>query len=103
MKKRKWWPYLHWFIIINFIAEIVYGFYMVFFVVGGGRWPLWARAIDTPSKVILRRRLYAIEVWVAISGFAIYLALTYFLPGIIATLKEIKLIDHTTVDQKIQG
>ena len=90
MKKHKWWLVLHWFIIINFITEIVYGFYMVFFIVGGGRWPLWVRAIDTPAEVILKRRLYAIEVWVAASGFAIYIALTHFLPQMIASIKGLK-------------
>ena len=90
MKNWKWWPYIHWFIIINFVLEILYGFYMVFFIVGGGRWPLWARAVETPTEVILKRRLYAIEVWVAISGLAIYLALTHFLPQIIASLNDLK-------------
>lgn len=41
---RKWWKYLRWFIIINFVAEIVFGFYMEFFVVGGTRYPLWMQA-----------------------------------------------------------
>ncbi len=77
---RKWWKLLHWFIIINFIVEIVYGFYMVFFVVGGGRYPLMMRAVDTPVEIILKRRLFSIEVWVAIAGLAVYLALTEFLP-----------------------
>ena len=103
MKKRNWWPYVHWFIIINFIAEIAYGFYMVFFIVGGGRWPLWARAIDTPTEVILKRRLYAIEVWVAISGLAIYMALTYFLPKIIASLQDLKYSDPGQIDRTIEG
>ena len=77
---RKWWRYLHWFIIINFLVEILYGFYMVFFVVGGRRFPLWLRAVETPTEVILRRRLYAIEVWIAVAGLAVYLALTEYLP-----------------------
>jgi hypothetical protein len=77
---RKWRKVLHWIIIINFIIEIGYGLYMVFFVVGGGRWPLMAKATQTPIEVILKRRLYAIEAWIAIAGLAIYLALTEFLP-----------------------
>jgi hypothetical protein len=77
---KKWMRALHWFIIINFLAEIFYGQYMVFFVVGGGRWPLMTRAVDTPIEVILKRRLYGIETWIAIAGLAIYLALTVFLP-----------------------
>ena len=85
---KKWLRYLHWFIILNFLAEIVYGFYMVFFVVGGTRFPLWMRAVETPMEVILKRRLYAIEVWIAIAGLAIYLALTEFLPQKLHALKQ---------------
>jgi len=77
---RKWMKFLHWFIIFIFILEIGYGFYMVFFVIGGSRWPLMAKAIETPIEVILKRRLYAIETWIAIAGLAVYLALTEFLP-----------------------
>ena len=84
---RNWWKILHWFIIINFVIGIVYGFFMVFFAVGGGRYPLWLRAVDTPIEVILKRRLYAIEAWVATAGLAVYLALTEFLPRI---LKEMR-------------
>lgn len=80
---RKWWRVLHWFIIINFLVGIFYGFFMVFFAVGGGRYPLWMRAVDMPVEVILKRRLYAIEAWVATSGLAVYLALTVFLPRIL--------------------
>jgi hypothetical protein len=39
-----------------------------------------AKAIETPIEVILKRRLYAIETWIAIAGLAVYLALTEFLP-----------------------
>ena len=77
---RKWWRVLHGFIILNFLIEIFYGFYMVFFVVGGSRWPLMARATETPIEIILKRRLYAIEVWIAIAGLVVYIALTEFLP-----------------------
>lgn len=87
---RKWWRYVHWFIIINFLSEIFYGFYMVFFVVGGTRFPLWMRAVQTPLEVILKRRLYAIEVWIAIAGLAIYLALTEFLPHKLKELGVVK-------------
>lgn len=78
---------LHGVIIINFLAEIMYGTYMVFFAVGGSRWPLMASAVDTPIEIILKRRLYAIETWIAISGFAIYLGLTEFLPRIFEIYK----------------
>ena len=77
---RKWVRVLHWFIIVNFLTEIVYGFYMVFFVIGGSKWPLMAKAVETPMEVILKRRLYSLETWIAVAGLAVYLALTEILP-----------------------
>jgi hypothetical protein len=34
---------------------------MVFFVIGGSRWPLFAKAVNTSVEVILKCRLYAVE------------------------------------------
>jgi len=93
---RKWMRVLHWVIIINFIIEIGYGMYMVFFAVGGSRWPLMARAVETPIEVILKRRLYGIETWIAIAGLAVYLALTVFVPRIFLTMID----KYHLVDQK---
>lgn len=87
MKNLKWLRVVHWVIIINFLLEIGYGLYMVFFAVGGSRWPLLARAVETPIEVILKRRLYAIETWIAIAGLAVYLGLTVFLPRILDQYK----------------
>ncbi len=84
---RKWRRFVHWLIIFVFLTEIIYGFYMVFFAVGGTRYPLMRRAVETPVEVILKRRLYAIETWIAIAGFAVYIALTEFLPNILSNLK----------------
>jgi len=78
--KGKAWRVLHWILILNFLLQIFYGVYMVFFVVGGSKWPLFARAVDTPVQVILKRRLYAVETWIAISGLSVYLAITEILP-----------------------
>ena len=85
---RKLRQILHWFIILLFITQIFYGFYMVFFVVGGTRYPLMKRAIETPVEVILKRRLYAIETWIAVTGLAVYIALTEFLPNILKNVKD---------------
>lgn len=86
---RKWMKILHWFIIFIFVLEIGYGLYMGFFAVGGSRWPLMGRAIETPIEVILKRRLYAIETWITIAGLAIYLAaMTVFLPTIIRSFNK---------------
>lgn len=77
---RKFWRFLNGFILVNFIVEIIYGFYMVFYAVGGGKYPLMAKAEETPVEVILKRRLYAIETWIAIAGLAGYLGLTEIFP-----------------------
>lgn len=77
---KKIWKFIHRLIILNFLVEITYSFYMVFFVIGGGKWPLMRRAVETPLEVILKRRLYAIEAWVAIAGLGVYLAVTEVLP-----------------------
>ena len=79
--KKKIWKIIHYLIITNFILEIIYSITMVFFVIGGGKWPLLRRAVETPIEIILKRRLYAIEAWIAIGALAIYLALTIYLPG----------------------
>ena len=79
--QNRWLRILHWIIIINFALGILYGAYMVMFVIGGGGgWPLFNRATATPLEIILKRRLYSLEVWAATGGLAIYLALTEFLP-----------------------
>jgi len=74
------WFILHWGIIINFIVEIFYGFYQVFFVLlppGGKKGPLMGKAKDIPFELFAKRRLFAVETWIAISGLAAYLALIY--------------------------
>ena len=76
----KWLRVVHALILVNFIGEICYGFYMVFYAVGGTRWPLFGRAEDIPVQVILKRRLYAVETWLAIGALAIYVAVTEILP-----------------------
>ncbi|MFP3853096.1 MAG: hypothetical protein ACLFWD_02255 [Anaerolineales bacterium] len=79
--QNRWLRILHWIIIFNFALGILYGAYMVMFVIGGGGgWPLFNRATATPVEVILKRRLYSVETWIATSGLAVYLALTEFLP-----------------------
>ena len=78
--KNKIWKFIHGLVIVNFVIEILYSFYMVFFVIGGGKWPLFRKAVETPIEVILKRRLYAIEAWVAIGGLCLYIAITELLP-----------------------
>jgi hypothetical protein len=70
---------IHWFIIVNFLLEIFYAADMVFFKVGGGG-PLFARAGKISFELMMTRRLYAIECWIAIAGLSIYLAITEIYP-----------------------
>lgn len=77
--KFKWWKILHWFIILNFLVEILYSAYQLFFVVGGGG-PLFNRAQEISFELLVKRRLYGIECWIAMAGFSIYLALTEIVP-----------------------
>ena len=68
---------LHWLIIGNFVVEILYCAYMVFCVIapdGGG--PLFDQAKTFPFEMMMTRRMYALEFWVAFGGLAIYLAVT---------------------------
>lgn len=81
--KNKAWRFFHFLIIVIFVTEILYGIYMVFFVIGGRRWPLFAEAVNTPIEVILKRRLYAIETWIAMTGLGIYVAVTEMLPRLV--------------------
>ncbi len=69
---------LHWVIILNFLFEVFYAAYMVFFVVKpeGHSGPLGAAANAIPFEMMVTRRLYAIEFWIAVAGLAIYLAIT---------------------------
>ncbi len=77
------WLIIHWVIIVNFLIEIAYAGYQVFFVVrpeGSGVGPLGSAASGIDFEMMVTRRLYASEAWIAIAGLAIYLAVTEMLP-----------------------
>lgn len=75
------WRSLHAVIIVNFVVEIAYAAWMIFFVVTPGvSGPLGASATQIPHELMTTRRLYAIEFWIATAGLAIYLAVTEILP-----------------------
>jgi len=72
---------LHWAIIINFMIEIVYANYMIFTVFSPDEaGPLFDRAKSFPFEMMMTRRLYAVEAWLAIVGLSIYLAITEIRP-----------------------
>jgi len=60
---------------------------MIFFVVGGGG-PLFGRAGKISFELMVTRRLYAIECWIAIAGLCIYLAITVMYPRIREDMKK---------------
>ena len=77
--QRKW-LILHWIIIVNFVVEIFYGMYQTFFVLvppGAPPGPLFGSSIEIPFELMVTRRLYAIETWIAIFGLSVYLAIVY--------------------------
>jgi len=73
---------IHWFIMVNFTVQILYGAYMVFFVVTapGTSGPLWSAAAQLPFEQMMTRRMYATETWIAIVGLSLYFAVTEVLP-----------------------
>ena len=78
--KKIGWLIIHCIIIVNFIIEICYGFYQIFFVLlppGGEKGPLMGAAKNISFELMAKRRLFAAETWVAISGLSIYLAVIY--------------------------
>lgn len=79
MKLPWFFKIIHWIIILNFLFEIIYAGAMVFFVIvpeGGGGGPLMGRATSMPFELMVTRRLYASECWIAMAGLSIYLAIT---------------------------
>ena len=84
------WRLIHWVIIVNFAVQIAYASFMVFFVVSPpeGTGPLFAAADSFPFEKMVTRRLYALECWVAITGLAIYLAITEIGPRIRRTQEK---------------
>lgn len=70
------WKVLHWIIVINFALEILYGALQVFFILGGGG-ILFGDSGTVDQDLFVKRRLYAIETWIAVTGLSIYLAIVY--------------------------
>lgn len=75
------WRWVHWAIIANLFAQCVYVSLQVFVVLQpGGFGPLGARALEIPHELMMTRRMYALEGWVAFGFLALYLALTEIAP-----------------------
>lgn len=77
------WRLVHHVIIWNFVLQVGYGAYMVFFVVTAGTTgPLMGAAHAVPHELMVTRRLYAAETWIAIVGLSLYLGLTEIAPRV---------------------
>lgn len=76
------WSVVHWLIILHFLSEILYSAYIIFSVLQpeGHSGPLMGQATEIPHELMVKRRLYALECWVATAGLAIYLAITEIAP-----------------------
>lgn len=66
---------LHIGIIVAFVIQIIYSIYAFSIVANGGM--AGARAAEIPIEELLRRRLYAIELWISVVGLTTYLAVVY--------------------------
>lgn len=79
---------LHILIIVILLTEIAYSSFQVFVVldIAGGAGPLWFRADalvhggTDAVDVLIARRLYAIEGWIAFVGLVLYIAVTEIVP-----------------------
>jgi hypothetical protein len=77
------WRVVHVAIVANLLAEIAYAGWMVFFVLvppGSGFAPLGRAALALPHDLMMTRRLYALEAWVAVAGLSVYLGVTEIAP-----------------------
>jgi len=76
------WLLIHAVIIINLLIQIFYGAWMVFVEVRpeGVSGPLFGAANSIPVEMMMVRRAYAIETWIAIGALSIYLGITEILP-----------------------
>jgi len=72
----------HYFFILMFVTECFYAGFQVFVVLGGG--PLFMRAASIDPDILMARRMYAIEGWLALGGLALYIGLTEVVPRRIA-------------------
>lgn len=73
---------LHWAIIAHLALGSGYAGWQLFSIVppGHGGGPLWDAASTMPHDLMMTRRMYALESWLAMCGLAMYLGLTEILP-----------------------
>jgi hypothetical protein len=90
-RTRGWtaWDALHVAIIAWFAGQMGYVAWQVFVVLNPfGVGPLGARSVELPHELMVTRRLYAIEGWIAFVGFALYVAVTEIVPRRASALND---------------
>lgn len=77
-----WLRLVHWAIILNLLGQWLYGGWQVFVVLApeGVVGPMFGAAARVPYELMMARRMYALEAWVAFLGLAVYLGVTEVLP-----------------------
>jgi hypothetical protein len=77
---------LHVAVMLTLAAQAAYCFAQVLVVLSpdGGVGPLWGAATTVAPDLLLARRLYAIEGWIAAVGLALYVGVTEILPRRVA-------------------
>ena len=80
-----WARLLHGTLILYMAGEVAYAAFQVFFVLqpAGVVGPMLTAAREVPHELMVVRRLYAIEAWIAFVGLALYLGITEFLPRLV--------------------
>lgn len=76
-KKSIGWKIFHIGIITIFSLQIIYCLYVFFVVLNTGNFILFNAAASLDMDLLIKRRLYAIELWISIIGLVIYLAIVY--------------------------
>ena len=76
-KTKVWWKIFHYGIITIFSVQILYCLYVFFVVLNTGNFFLFNSAASIDMDLLIKRRLYTIEIWISIIGLVIYLAIVY--------------------------
>lgn len=86
------WRIVHGLILLHFAMEFFYTGYQTMVVIRPPGVPplapLGAAASQMDDAMFLKRRLYAMEHWIAFGGFAVYLAITEIAPRFSAKRDE---------------
>ena len=76
------WRVLHGLIVAIFQVQIAYSLFQLGVVLQpeGTAGPLFGAAATLDHELLVARRLYAIELWIAVGALAVYLGVTEILP-----------------------